>query len=159
VISRGAHTSVFRQLKLIYSKYPFIAACILLAAFSKVSASIIMPGTFKHCATNVLFRVLELNFLAYRRLYIYTISVADFYKQDHKKNNDTPMSTRLNYWITVATLANLVFVTLSVWFFPNQRIFEVTSTLAWILIAGQYYVAHRLHRGPNLDKLTYRNQR
>jgi L-asparagine transporter-like permease len=64
------------------------------------------------------------------------------------------MSTRLNYWITVATLANLVFVTLSVWFFPNQRIFEVTSTLAWILIIGQYWVAHRLHKGPNLGKLT-----
>ena len=44
------------------------------------------------------------------------------------------MSTKLNYWITVATLANLVFVTLSVWFFPNQRILEVPSTLAWILI-------------------------
>ncbi len=58
------------------------------------------------------------------------------------------MSTKINYYITVATLVNLVFVTLSVWFFPNQHIFEVTSTLAWILIAGQYWVAHRLHRAP-----------
>jgi hypothetical protein len=64
------------------------------------------------------------------------------------------MSTRLNYWITVATLANLVFVTLSVWFFPNHRIFEVTSTLAWILIAGQYWFARRLHKGLSLGKLT-----
>jgi hypothetical protein len=64
------------------------------------------------------------------------------------------MSAMVNYWITVATLVNLVFMTLSVWFFPNQRIFEVTSTLAWILIASQYYVAHRLHKGPNLGKLT-----
>ena len=63
------------------------------------------------------------------------------------------MSTKINYWITIATLANLVIVTLSVWFFPNQHIFEITITLAWVSIAGQYWVAHRLHhKGPNLGK-------
>ena len=67
------------------------------------------------------------------------------------------MFAKLNYYITIATLANLVFVTLSVWFFPRQWIFETTSTTAWILIIGQYIIAHRLHTGPskapNLGKL------
>ena len=56
------------------------------------------------------------------------------------------MLARLNYWITVFTLLNLVIVTLSVWLFPKVWIFRITSTLAWILIMLQYIVAHRLHR-------------
>ncbi|MGC1930935.1 MAG: hypothetical protein WA667_18345 [Candidatus Nitrosopolaris sp.] len=48
----------------------------------------------------------------------------------------------------VVTLVNLSLVTLSVWLFPHIWIFQITSTLAWILIIGQYVVAHRLHRGP-----------
>ena len=57
------------------------------------------------------------------------------------------MYARPNYWITIFTLVNLLFVTISVWAFPRVWIFQITSTLAWILIIGQYIIAHRLHRG------------
>jgi hypothetical protein len=53
---------------------------------------------------------------------------------------------RLNYIITVATLANLAFVTLSVWFFPKVFIFQITSSLAWTLIALQWIIANKLKR-------------
>jgi phage shock protein PspC (stress-responsive transcriptional regulator) len=34
--------------------------------------------------------------------------------------------TLLNYFVTIATFANLALVTLSVWLFPRQVIFEIT---------------------------------
>ena len=37
--------------------------------------------------------------------------------------------------------------TLSVWLFPRLWIFQITSTLQWVLIISQYIIAHRLHRG------------
>src|SRR5215813_873914 len=46
----------------------------------------------------------------------------------------------------LATLANLAFVTISVWLFPKVWIFQITSTTAWILIAIQYYISRKLHR-------------
>lgn len=52
---------------------------------------------------------------------------------------------RLNYIVTIATFANLALVTLSVWLFPRQVIFEITSSLAWVLIALQWLIAHKLH--------------
>ena len=58
----------------------------------------------------------------------------------------TAKMARLNYFITIATLANLAFVTISVWLFPKVWIFQITSTTAWILIAIQYYISRKLHR-------------
>jgi len=58
----------------------------------------------------------------------------------------TAKLARLNYFITIATLANLAFVTISVWLFPKVWIFQITSTTAWILIAIQYYISRKLHR-------------
>jgi len=40
----------------------------------------------------------------------------------------TTKLARLNYFITIATLANLAFVTISVWLFPKVWIFQITST-------------------------------
>lgn len=51
---------------------------------------------------------------------------------------------KFNYLLTVLTLSNLAFVTLSVWLFPKVIIFQFTTTIAWILIAIQYITAHRL---------------
>lgn len=62
---------------------------------------------------------------------------------DNRQHN---MLARLNYLITICTLLNLGFVTLSVWFFPKVWIFQITSTIAWLLIALQYIVAHKIHR-------------
>lgn len=59
---------------------------------------------------------------------------------------------RLNYFIIVVTLLNLIFVTLSVWLFPRQIIFEITSTTAWVLIMVQFAVARKLHLG-NMEEL------
>lgn len=58
----------------------------------------------------------------------------------------TAKLAQLNYFITIATLGNLAFVTLSVWLFPKVYIFQITSTTAWLLIALQYYISRKLHR-------------
>ncbi|MGB6532584.1 MAG: hypothetical protein WBF33_31170 [Candidatus Nitrosopolaris sp.] len=44
------------------------------------------------------------------------------------------------------------FVSLSVWLFPRQIIFEITSTTAWVLIMVQFAVARKLHLG-NMEEL------